>query len=575
MSDTVLEIRDLQIAPLSGGAPIVQGINMTVRQGEVIAQIGESGSGKTTIALSALGYVRPGLHVTGGSVFLGGEDVLAMSSSTLRDLRGRQVAHIAQSAAASFNPGLSIGYQVTEPALIHAVMDARAANARAVELYRQMALPDPEQIGERFPHEVSGGQLQRLMAAMGLCCGPELLVFDEPTTALDVTTQMEVLKIFKDAIQRRSAAAIYVSHDLAVVAQIADRIFVLLNGEIQESGPTEDIVTRPSHEYTRILMAASDPDLARQGGAGRASAAATPHQQDAKRSPLLEIRSVWAGYGPRDASGKPRVPVLKDINLAVDEGSIVGVIGESGSGKSTLARVVAGFLPASQGEVRVAGELMPATIAGRSRDQLRKVQMVMQMADVALNPSHTIGKILGRPVEFLRGAKGSERDGIVEDLLAKVKLPADFVRRLPKELSGGQKPRINLARALAANPRLVLCDEVTSALDTVVRNSMIDLIEELKETLGLTIVFISHDISTVASLADDVAVMYQGEIGEYGPTEEVLHDPEHHYTKVLMAAVPHLRVGWLEEAIAERDSVLHPAAGLTIAGDPSATVADR
>jgi peptide/nickel transport system ATP-binding protein len=564
MSDALLEIRDLRIEPVSGGTPIVQGIDLTVQKGEVIALIGESGSGKTTIALSALGYVRPGLQVTGGSVFLGGEDILAMSSSMLRDFRGRRVAYIAQSAAASFNPGLSIGYQVIEPALTHAVMDARAANERAVELYRQMALPDPEGIGERFPHEVSGGQLQRLMAAMGLCCGPELLIFDEPTTALDVTTQVEVLEIFKGAIQQRGAAAIYVSHDLAVVAQIADRIIVLLNGEIQECGPTEDIVTRPSHEYTRILMAASDPDLARQGGAGKTSTRATQPRQDAKQSPLLEIRSVWAGYGPRDASGKPKIPILKDINLTVNEGSIVGVIGESGSGKSTLARVIAGFLPASQGDVRVAGELMPATIAGRNRDQLRQVQMVMQMADVALNPSHTIGKILGRPVEFLRGAKGSERDGIVEDLLAKVKLPADFMHRLPKELSGGQKQRINLARALAANPRLILCDEVTSALDTVVRNSMIDLIEELRETLSLTIVFISHDISTVASLADDVAVMYQGEIVEYGPTERVLRDPEHHYTKVLMAAVPHLRVGWLEEAIVERDSVLHPAAGFPL-----------
>jgi peptide/nickel transport system ATP-binding protein len=548
MSAPLLEISGLRVDVTSTGANIVKDIDLTVKKGEVVALIGESGSGKTTIALSALGYTRPGLRVTSGSVRFDGDDILTMSSHERRSIRGHRIAYVAQSAAASFNPGLSIGYQVTEPAALHSYLDPKQAADHAHNLYKQMLLPDPERIGERFPHEVSGGQLQRLMAAMGLSCDPDLVIFDEPTTALDVTTQIDVLKVFKDAIREREAAAIYVSHDLAVVAQIADRIFVLLNGEVVETGTTDELINDPKHNYTRLLMAACDPDKARV----RSRPAAVSASPTVSQPTNLQVKSLWAGYGGTDNNGLPKVSVLKDISMSVAKGSIVGVIGESGSGKSTLARAVAGFLPPAKGEVLLDGKSLPRAISDRSRDQLRQVQMVTQMADTALNPSQTIGKILRRPVQFLRGASGSECDGIVEELMDKVKLDRDLLNRRPKELSGGQKQRINLARALAADPMLILCDEVTSALDTVVRNSIIDLIDELRETDGISFLFISHDISTIATLADEVVVMYQGEIVENGQTENVINAPEHAYTKQLMTAVPHLRQGWLEEALANR-----------------------
>ncbi|WP_371229609.1 ABC transporter ATP-binding protein [Roseovarius sp. 2305UL8-3] len=550
MSKPLLEVKDLTIAPVIGGDPIVKDINFSVEPGKVIALIGESGSGKTTIALSALGYTRPGLEITKGSVRLGDTDVLALEGQDLRNFRGARVSYIAQSAAAAFNPGLSLNYQVTEPNLIHGLMDKGPALDRAKELYRDMKLPNPDQIGDRFPHEVSGGQLQRVMAAMALSTGPELLVFDEPTTALDVTTQISVLKSFKDVIRDRNAAAIYVTHDLAVVAQIADEIIVLLNGQTVEQEGVHDIVSHPQKKYTKILMSASDPDLALAKKESK-----DPVARDPQEAAALVVDNVTAGYGKIKSNGEPTFPVLKDINMTVPKGTIVGVVGESGSGKSTLARAISGLLPPAKGEVRLNGVALPPGYQQRSKEQLRKVQFVPQMADVALNKSHTISKILGRPVTFMRGEKGAARDDIVADLMDKVKLPRDFMKRLPSQLSGGQKQRVNLARALAANPEVVLCDEVTSALDTVVRNSMIALIDELRETLSLTFFFISHDISTIATLADRTVVMLKGQIVEDDLTEKVMKDPSEDYTKILMGSVPHMRVGWLEDAIAERERI--------------------
>jgi peptide/nickel transport system ATP-binding protein len=552
----LLEVQNLTITPEAGGDPIVKNINFSVEAGKVIALIGESGSGKTTIALAALGHARPGLEFTSGSIRLGETEILELKGQDLRELRGQRVAYIAQSAAAAFNPGLPLNYQVIEPSLIHETMSKSEARAEALKLYDQLRLPDPNNIGDRFPHEVSGGQLQRVMAAMALCSGPELLVFDEPTTALDVTTQISVLKAFKDVIRERNAAAIYVTHDLAVVAQIADEIIVLLNGEMVEKELVDEIVSNPKRSYTKVLMAASDPDLALKNK--------IVHSEPKKAvladaTPLLQVNNVTAGYGPINRDGIPAFPVLKDINLSTPAGSIVGVVGESGSGKSTLARAIAGLLPVAKGEVLLSGSVLPPSYQKRSKDELRRVQMVMQMADVALNKSHTVGKILGRPITFMRGETESAKDDMVAELLDQVKLPRDFARRLPSQLSGGQKQRVNLARALAAGPELILCDEVTSALDTVVRNSMIALIDELRETQNLTFFFISHDISTIATLADRTVVMLKGEIVEDDVTEKIMTDPEHAYTKVLMGSVPHLRVGWLEDAVAAREAL---AAGL-------------
>ena len=337
----LLEVDRLQIDARKddgGLTPIVKGVSFDVARGEVVALIGESGSGKTTIALSALGYAKPGLEFTSGEVRLDGRDVLSMPPEEKRELRGQRVAYLAQSAAATFNPALTIGEQVTESPVLHGQLTRELADRRAEALYRALDLPDPDRLGRRYPHQVSGGQLQRLMAAMALCGNPDLLILDEPTTALDVTTQIEVLKAFKSVIKQEGAAAIYVTHDLSVVAQIADHIVVLYAGDIQEQGTADQIINHPSHDYTRRLMAAVRPPPA----AGQGDETLDEHEREA---PALEVKNVTAGYG----RGNAAVKVLRDINVAVPRGHTVGVIGESGCGKSTLARVMSGLLPARRG----------------------------------------------------------------------------------------------------------------------------------------------------------------------------------------------------------------------------------
>ena len=522
-------------------APIVKSVSFAIERGEVVALIGESGSGKTTIALSALGYSKPGLEFTGGEVRLDGRDVISMPPDEKRDMRGRRVAYLAQSAAATFNPALTIGEQVTESPVLHGQMSREEAEERAEDLYRALELPDPDRLGKRYPHQVSGGQLQRLMAAMALCGRPDLLVLDEPTTALDVTTQIEVLKAFKSVIKREGAAALYVTHDLSVVAQIADRIVVLYAGDILEHGDANQVINRPAHDYTRRLMAAVRPPPA----AGQGDAALAEHLRD---SPALEVRDVSAGYGRR-MDGSVAVKVLRDVNLAVQRGHTIGIIGESGCGKSTLARVMSGLLPATDGEILLDGERLRPGLQQRARSELQKIQFVFQMADVALNPRQRIGGILGRPLEFYFGLRGKEKRQRVSELLQMVELPAEFAGRYPEELSGGQKQRVNLARALAASPEVLLCDEVISALDTIVGANVIELLKRLRRQSGVSFVFISHDLSTVASFADEIVVLYAGRVVEQGSTDRVLSPPYHPYTRLLIASVPELRIGWLEETM--------------------------
>ena len=541
----LLEVDDLQIEARSEQGeilPIVKGVSFEVERGEVVALIGESGSGKTTIALSSLGYTKPGLEFAGGEVRLDGRNVITMPPDERRGMRGRKVAYLAQSAAATFNPALTIGEQVTESAVLHGILTPVEANRRAEELYRTLELPDPDRLGRRYPHQVSGGQLQRLMAAMALCGKPDLLVLDEPTTALDVTTQIEVLKAFKRVIKEQGSAAIYVTHDLAVVAQIADHIVVLYAGEIQEMGKADNVISRPTHDYTRRLMAAVRPPPA----AGQGDAASEEHLRD---MPALETRKVSAGYG-RKLDGSPAMKVLFDIDVSIERGQVVGVIGESGCGKSTLARVMAGLTPAFAGDVLLDGDALAASVPERERDELRKVQFVFQMADTALNPKQRIDEILGRPVEFYLGLKGDAKRKRVLELLDMVELPYEFAGRYPEELSGGQKQRVNLARALAADPEVLLCDEVTSALDTIVGANVIQLLRNLKNRTGVSFVFISHDLSTVSSFADEIVVLYAGRVVEKGPVDAVLSPPFHPYTRLLISSVPELRVGWMEEMLA-------------------------
>ena len=390
----LLEIENLQVEARPPGGryqPIVKGISLSADRGEVVAFIGESGSGKTTVSLAALGYARPGCRISGGAVLLDGEDVLAMTHYERRQLRGRRVAYVAQSAAAAFNPARTIGDQVTESARIHRVMTPAEASLRAVQLYRRLELPDPDTLGRRYPHQVSGGQLQRLMAAMAMSCGPDLLVLDEPTTALDVTTQIEVLSAFKEIIREQDTGAIYVAHDLAVVAQIADRIIVMFDGLVMEQGSTLEIIDNPQHDYTKTLMAAVRPPPKVQHYPGNP----TDTGDSNREQPIVEVRSLTAGYGRI----RPTV-VLHDVNLRVGRGEVVGVIGESGCGKSSLARVISGLLPPISGHVLHSGRPLPGVVKKRDKTDLQHIQMVFQMPDVAVNPRQRVRDIIGRPLEF-------------------------------------------------------------------------------------------------------------------------------------------------------------------------------
>lgn len=556
----ILQVQDLCVDAVDRHGKtieIVNNINFSVAAGEVIALIGESGSGKTTISLATMGYSRPGCQIRKGKVILQGQNLLSLNASQIQATRGSDIAYIAQSAASAFNRALTIGTQVTEIAVLKGLMTRQQADQRAKSLYSQLGLPNPETIGKLYPHQVSGGQLQRLMAAMAMMCRPKLLLMDEPTTALDVTTQIEVLQAFKRLIREQKVAAIYVSHDLAVVAQMADDILVLKDGRMVELQSTRNILDNPNQEYTRMLMEAV-PQLQLACISHQLPTAAADKfasdpcekcrledtvREEASSDVLLTVSNITAAYGSNTST------VLKDVSIKVNLGETVGIIGESGSGKTTLGRVISGLMAPTNGQIELQGKVLNNSYKQRSREDLRQIQFVFQMAETALNPRHRIRQILGRPLEFYLGMTGRTAEERLYELLDLVELPADFIDRFPRELSGGQLQRINFARALAAEPKLIICDEITSALDTLVSKAIIELLINLKNRLGVAYVFISHDLSTVSKLADSLAVMRYGEIVEFNSTGKILKPPYHKYTKLLLDSIPKLRTGWLEEVV--------------------------
>ncbi|WP_137046334.1 ABC transporter ATP-binding protein [Pseudolabrys sp. FHR47] len=534
----LVEVRNLRVEAVTDAGrvmSIIDDVSFDIADGEIVALIGESGSGKTTIALTLMGYTRPDCRISGGSVRLGSHDMAKLDESECARIRGVEVAYIPQSAAAAFNPAHTIMDQVIEVVRIHNLMPARNARAKAIELFKALALPHPETIGDRYPHQVSGGQLQRLAAAMALIGDPKLIIFDEPTTALDVTTQIEVLRAFKAVMQGKKIAGVYVSHDLAVVAQMADRIVVLKGGAIQETGATEQIIKSPSHPYTKALIDAVEPALF-----------TGLNVKEEAKEPLLEVADLYAGYGGFGENGQPRLLAVKHVDLRVPAGHNLGIIGESGCGKSTLARAIAGLLPAVTGNIKLEGKALPPYARHRSREELRKVQIVFQSADTALNPVKSVSEILERPLVFYHGMARRDRAKRVDELLDMVRLPRALGSRRPSELSGGQKQRVNFARALAADPKLILCDEITSALDTVVAAAIIDLLKELQRELALSYIFISHDLSTVRAICDDVAVMYAGEKVEQTSPDKIGRTGGHPYARLLFDSVPKLDRGWLD-----------------------------
>ena len=531
----LVEIRDLWIEGRSDEtwSPIINGASLSLNRGEVLGLIGESGAGKSTLGLAAMGFTRDGVRISKGSVMFDGIDLITASAATKRELLGKRIAYVAQSAAASFNPAHKLIDQHTEGPVQHGVMSRADSVTDGIELYRRLRLPDPEQIGFRYPHQVSGGQLQRAMTAMAMSCRPDLIIFDEPTTALDVTTQIEVLASIRDIVEQFDTAAIYITHDLAVVAQMADRIKVLLKGDEVEESDTRTMLTQPKEDYTKSLWAV------------RAFQRPQKPAVHTSSTPVVSVQNVSAAYG--------KVPVLHDVSFDIHEGRTVAVVGESGSGKSTTARCITGLLPPSTGVIEFDGKPLPANYKSRSKDQLRQAQMIYQMADTALNPRTTIGDIIGRPVQFYMGLTGKQKRHRVEGLLDEIELPAaQYIDRLPSELSGGQKQRIGIARALAAEPKFIICDEVTSALDQLVAEGILKLLARLQDDLKLSYMFITHDLATVKAIADEVVVMKEGKVVEQGSKNEMFVPPHHPYTDLLLSSVPEMDPDWLTNLLNER-----------------------
>jgi peptide/nickel transport system ATP-binding protein len=528
--DVLLDIKGLKIQGFSDERwhDIVKGVDLKLCRGQIMGLIGESGAGKSTLGLAAMGYTQPGCRIIGGSIHFDGVDLAQLPDKQKRDYWGNRMTYVAQSAAASFNPAHRLIEQTTRSTIRFGIKDKSSAYQDAFELYDALNLPEPETIGDRYPHQVSGGQLQRVMTAMAMSPRPDLIIFDEPTTALDVTTQVEVLSSMRTIVETFNTAAIYITHDLAVVAQMADVIKVLRYGEEVEEASTRDMLKSPKADYTKSLW----------------SVRALQKQEQKPTASILSLKGVDAAYG----SAK----VLHKVDIEVPKGSTVAVVGESGSGKSTTARVITGLLPQTAGTVVFDGIELPKALADRTKEQKRRIQMIYQMADTAMNPRQTVRDIIGRPLEFYLDMQGLEKANRVLELLEMIELEGSFLERLPSELSGGQKQRICIARALAAAPDFIICDEVTSALDQIVQEGILTLLLRLQKELGLTYLFITHDISTVKAIADQVGVMNQGLVVEQGSKTAVFKPPFPDYTELLLSSVPEMDPDWLTKLSAKR-----------------------
>jgi peptide/nickel transport system ATP-binding protein len=535
MTQQLLKIRGLKIEGKSDELwnPIVNGIDLDLKKGEVLGLIGESGAGKSTVGLAAMGFTRDGCRISGGTVDFDGVDLVTASAVAKRNMLGKRIAYVAQSAAASFNPAHRLLDQHTEAPVQHRVQSRSESELDGIELYQRLRLPDPDNIGFRYPHQVSGGQLQRAMTAMAMSCRPDLIIFDEPTTALDVTTQIEVLAAIRDIVEQFDTAAIYITHDLAVVAQMADRIKVLLRGDEVEEADTRSMLSDPKEDYTKSLWAVRSFKRPSKPAVLKGA------------TPIVSLKNVSAAYG--------KSPVLFDVDFDIHAGRTVAVVGESGSGKSTAARCITGLLPPSQGHIEFNGEALPLDYRKRSKDQLRQAQMIYQMADTALNPRSRIGDVIGRPVQFYSGLTGTAKRKRVEELLVQIEMePSQYIDRLPSELSGGQKQRIGIARALAAEPQFIICDEVTSALDQLVAEGILKLLAQLQDDLCLSYMFITHDLATVRAISDEVVVMKDGKVVEQGPKAEMFQPPHHPYTDLLLSSVPEMDPDWLTNLLNSR-----------------------
>lgn len=502
-------------------------INFTVSPGEVLAVVGESGSGKSTSAMSLLGLLPVNGRAT-GSVKLAGEELIGAEKKRLRQIRGEEIAVIFQEPMTALNPVYTIGFQISEALKVHyPKLTKQQAKERALELLAMVELPDPEKAFNSYPHQLSGGQRQRAMIAQSLSCDPKLLIADEPTTALDVTVQAEILDLLRNLNQKLQSGVILITHDMGVVADLADRILVMKDGHLLEQGTADQIFNRPQHPYTQTLLA-SVPKL------GRSARRYFEVAPEAK--PVLALKDVAIVYPKR---GKvPAFTAAKGVSFEIYPGEILGLVGESGSGKTTVGRAAIGLLPVSEGSIKLIGE----EIAGASQKQLRGLRqrtgVVFQDPGSSLNPRLPIGESIGEPLLLAKKAEGTELNQIVEDLLDSVELPRSYRNRYPHELSGGQRQRVGIARAISLNPDLLIADEPTSALDVSVQARFLDLLLELQDRLKFACLFISHDLAVVDTLAHRIAVMQHGELVEIGDRDQILNNPQKDYTKKLISAVP-------------------------------------
>ena len=567
----VLEVENLNVSFWVDDAwyPAAIDVSYHVAPGEVLAIVGESGSGKTQSSMALVGLLPPNGRAT-GSARLKDKELIGLSEAGQRDVRGNEISVIFQEPMTALNPVYTIGFQIVETLRAHFTMSPKDAKKRALELLRMVEIPEPERRFDSFPHQLSGGQRQRAMIAQALACEPTLLVADEPTTALDVTVQAEILKLMRDLRKRIDAGIVLITHDMGVVADMADRIIVMKDGRVVETGTADDIFHRPQHEYTQQLLAAvphfgrhAAQALGEDGGdhsdemyrRGAAVAAAPVETAGAEQGPpLVEMRDLVLEYPKRGS--QPVFRAVDGVSLTIAQGEVVGLVGESGSGKTTIGRAVVGLLPVAGGSLEVAGVNMVGARQKDLRPLRKQVGIVFQDPGSSLNPRLPIGESIGEPLylhEKLRGKQLNER---VEALLDDVQLPRSMRNRYPHELSGGQRQRVGIARALALEPKLLVADEPTSALDVSVQARVLDLFQELQAHHGFGCLFISHDLAVVEMLASRIAVMQYGQLVEVGPREQIVFDPQDAYTRRLVAAVPVPDPDEQRERRLQRDTIL-------------------
>ncbi|SHN27849.1 dipeptide ABC transporter ATP-binding protein [Cryptosporangium aurantiacum] len=529
---SLLEIEGLRVA-YGDRAPAVDGVDLTVEAGEVVALVGESGSGKSTTAHAIVGLLPRGGRVIGGSIRFNGRDLLKVGDRELRSVRGREIGLVPQDPMIALNPVQKVGRQVAEVLKIHGLARGRAADARAVELLADAGLGDPDVRARQYPHQLSGGMRQRALIALALACGPKLVIADEPTSALDVTVQKRILDHLETLIARTGTAVLLITHDLGVAADRAQRIVVAADGRVVEAGPAAEVLRAPREPYTRALLA-SAPSLS----AGRLRASAVSTVADASDA-LVVATGLEKDYKlPRSRSGPRVLRAVDDVSFTIPRGETFALVGESGSGKSTVARLVLRLTTATAGTVTFDG--VDATrLRGEALRRLRRrMQPVYQNPYASLSPRLTVEEAIAEPLHVFRVGDAASRRGRAAALVDQVALPAGMLARKPAELSGGQRQRVAIARALALEPELVVCDEPVSALDVSVQRQILDLLVRLQGELGLSYLFISHDLAVVSQIADRVGVMRDGRLVESGPAETLLTNPQHEYTKELLAAIP-------------------------------------